>query len=78
MVGARRHPLRAMANLECLEVSAVVVVEELFYCDECQRSDGEDDLQALHAELTRAWRLLTPERCRTKAQPTDLREDAEI
>jgi hypothetical protein len=67
-----------MASLERLEVAAVVVVKQLFYGDQSQRSEGEDDLQALHAELARARRLLTPERCRTAAQPAKLAEDGEI
>ena len=67
-----------MVGLERLEVAVVVVVEQLFYGEESQRSDGEHDLQALHAELARARRLLTPERCRTAAQPAKLAENGKI
>ena len=55
-----------------------MVVEQFFYGDESQRSDGEHDLQVLHAELASARRLLTPERCRTAAQPAKLAENGEI
>jgi hypothetical protein len=53
-------------------------MKTLFHRDEHKGGDGEDDLQALHAELVWAWWLLPPLRGRATAQPADLREDDEI
>ena len=54
------------------------MVEKLFYRDEREGSDGENDLQAFHAELARSRQLLTPLRCRPTTQPADLAEHRKV
>ena len=66
------------ANRELLEVAVVVMVEDFFHGDESESGDGEDDLQAFHAEPARARRRLTPLGGRAAAQPADLGKDREI
>ena len=59
-------------------MTEVVMVEKLFYRDEREGSDGENDLQAFHAELARSRQLLTPPRCRATTQPADLAEHRKV
>jgi hypothetical protein len=77
MAPAQRHLLRESGSREALK-AVVVVMKALFHRDQRKGGDGEDDLQALHAELVRAWCLLPPLRGRATAQPADLREDDQI
>ena len=78
MVPARHHLLRQGAEREFLEVADLMVVKNLLHGHECEGGDGEDDLHTLHAELVRTRRYLAPVRCRTTAQPTDLRDHGQI
>lgn len=74
-----QHLLLCQAgSRKSLQQPVVPVVEELLHCDQRESGDGEEDLEALHAELVRAWWLLPPLRGRTTAQAADLREHYEI
>lgn len=77
MAPAQRQLPRESGSREALK-TVVVVMKALFHRDERKGGDGEDDLQALHAELVRTWWLLPPLRGRTMAEPADLCEDDEI
>jgi hypothetical protein len=66
------------ANRELLKVAAVVAVKDFLHRDEHESGDGENDLQAFHAESARAQRMLTPLRCGATAQPTNLGKDRKV
>jgi hypothetical protein len=75
---AWRYLLCRAANRELLKVAAVVAVKDFLHGDEHEGGDGEDDLQAFHAESARAQRMLTPLRCGTTAQPANLGKDRKV
>ena len=55
-----------------------MVVKDLLHSNEREGGDGEDALQALHAKLAWAGRLLAPLGCGAAAEPADLRDDCQI
>jgi hypothetical protein len=59
-------------------VADFVMVKHLLHSYEDESGDGEDNLQAFHAEFARTRRVLTPLRCRTTAQPADLGKNRKI